>query len=290
MGKCPKNVRIKYQQALVQEANRLEHPIHPKLFDADLVFNITKYIMEVAESSKVLRSGAHQTHETADGRAYESNGAHTNLVRTLIQLYMFTMYGYSLRGFSPRHIIRYINSIKLLKLLPYLDIMTTIHDFPENKYGDIPDDGNRNEILKKLHELQYLEETKKQCIVIYGEEVTNRVFKLYEEFNNKSTPIGRALYCADKVAAILYYINSDKDGNYVCVKPDDIEKSATNAQSVKHCRKTSNGYPVAWLWTMDYLRTRMLVRYDESLFFTSVIIMMTIMVYGKWHEKDSLSS
>lgn len=287
MKKCPKNFRPEYLKVLNTEAKRLGFLIYPQLLDTDLVYNIAKYITEVTRSSQELRSGEIQCGIASDTtRTYESVGAHTNLVRTLIQQYLVTMYGHKLPiGFALKHPIRCtrrrLTKKHLFSLLFLLDILATIHDFPENEYGDIADDGNRDEQLKIAREHQYLKKIKELCVTIYGKKVTNKVFELYNEFEDKSSPIGRAMYCADKVAAILYYINSDKNGNYAYVKPEDVKKSATNTQSVRFCEETPNGYRLSDLWKNDYSRTRHLIRYDEDLFFISIIIMMNIIVHGE---------
>ena len=121
---------------------------------------------------------------------------------------------------------------------------------------------------------------------IYGKRKAGAIFQLYYEFERHSTPLGRVIYCADKIAAPLYFINSDRSGERSYVSREEVEKSETNIRSAKLCRKTKRGFLIGQLWTADYVYTRELVKYDEDMFFTAIAVMMTLIVYGEWFDDE----
>ena len=288
---CLKKVFQQYLRIIHEIADYYGLTLVPQLNDPKLIYSLATVLMEAAENSKVLRSGEIQSGNTKDTRAYESDGAHVNLVQMLVSLYTETML---YRKIPFRYILSHPNVfIKMLYrrfTWPHWSITEAVikmHDFPENKYKDIPDNGTRNETEKKAKERHYLERLKKYYIEIYGERKAGKIFQLYDEFEKHSTPLGRVIYCADKIAAPLYFINSDRSGERSYVSREEVEKSKTNIRSAELCKETEQGILTGLLWTADYMYTRKLIKYDEDMFFAAIAVMMTLIVYGEWFDIES---
>lgn len=286
----PEEVFPKYVPIISKIADSNNLTLDPVLNDPELVYSLTQVLMETAENSKVLRSGEIQSGNTKDTRAYESDGAHVNLVQMLVSLYIETML---YRKIPFRYILGHPNVfIKRLYrrfTWPHWSIIEAVikmHDFPENEFNDIPDNGTRNETLKRNEERFYLEKLEDYYIKIYGERKAKKIFQLHYKFAKHSTPLGRVIYCADKIAAPLYFINSDGSGERSYVSRKEVEKSETNKQSAKLCEETEQGILTSLLWLADYLYTRKLIKYDEDMFFTAIAVMMTLIVYGEWFDDE----
>ena len=287
---CLKEVFQQYLLIIHEIADYYDLTLDPVLNDPELVYSLTQVLMETAENSKVLRSGEIQSGNTKDTRAYESDGAHVNLVQMLVSLYFETML---YRKVPIRYILNHptLFAKRLYRRFTWphwsiIEAVIKMHDFPENKYKDIPDNGTRNETTKRLEEHLYLERLEKYYIKIYGERKARKIRQLYYEFEGRSTPLGRVIYCADKIAAPLYFINSDRRGKRSYVSRKEVEKSETNIRSAKLCRKTKRGFLIGQLWTVDYVYTRELIKYDEDMFFTAIAVMMTLIVYGEWFDVE----
>lgn len=289
--RCTRNISTQYRKILKDIAEDYNRTLSPQIKDAKLVYSLTVILMETAESSKVLRSGEIQSGNTDDNRAYESDGAHVNLVQMLVSLYIETM-------LCKKIPIRYI--LKHPKLLarrlyyrlswPHwsiIEAMIKMHDLAENESGDIADNGRRNELAKRSMEQSYLNDLRKYYDEIFGKRKAKRIFQLYKEFEEKSTPLGQVIYCADKIAAPLYFINSDASGTRSYVSKNEVEKSELNKKSAELCEETNQGYLLGKLWTADFVYTRRIVQYDTEMFFTAIAIMMTLVVYGKWFDTES---
>lgn len=74
------------------------------------------------------------------------------------------------------------------------------HDIPEVFTGDIPDDGSRAHADKDEIERMLYEE---KIAPAYSHEDYMLIREFFNSFQNHDTPAGRALYCLDKLEAVL---------------------------------------------------------------------------------------
>ncbi len=248
-----------------------------KLPNANEIGDISYQIAEVAESSLVLRSFNNNYKLTKDKRAFESVGAHTNLMITIVD-----------RALS----FLYKTESELLKEgYSYREIMEAarLHDLPENLIGDKPDNGFTDDCDKKVSERFYYN-------IFFRKyhwqdpESLNRIRRLLEEMDEKSSRIGKLLYCADKVSAIIITLQCDRYNNPPLLGPKNKIASKRDLEEMSICDGKVRGlYRASEMWTIDWFKARKLIDYDETGFFTSLIIMRTLQVRGKWYnwrEKD----
>lgn len=240
----------------------IEEPIH--------MYDITYRILEIAYNSTIIRVGNSVGHLTKSLLAYESDSAHTNLVRSLVKYALDCKFGWNIS--SPRYDRSEIDEAILL------------HDLPENETGDIPDNRNRNEAKKLAQENAYFENilaTYKPSYKYHSEKIT----RLLHEMQEKSTVEGRLLYVADKASAIIMMLTYDRIGLYPYVYPNEPTVSKIDPSELAMCSKLANGgIKLSELWTVDYLFGRNIAQFDESGFFTAIIVMATLIVHGEWYD------
>ena len=100
------------------------------------------------EVTVTLRDG--NGHTVSRPLAFESDGAHANLMAEIVGHALLACYGPDFGepdGTHPRTVDGY----------SYRDIMRAIryHDCPENLYGDVSDNGSRDESVKRQYESDY---------------------------------------------------------------------------------------------------------------------------------------
>ena len=251
-------------------ASDIQNICQPLLQKPNLIANITRRLLEIAKNSTVLRCGSRIGHLTVSRIAYESDAAHTNLFRTLANYCLDLTYGWGVD--TPLYSRREIDEAIL------------IHDLPENETGDIPDNGSRDENEKLANDHAYFED----FLSLYSINEEGHCYyikKLLNEMESKSTEEGRILYLADKLSAILMMLCYDDLGLYPYAHYDDPDISDINKAEIKLCEMRYNeGYLLSEIWTVDFLFARELTRYDDTGFFTAVIIMATLLVHGKWYD------
>lgn len=240
--------------------------------DTDRIYMMSKHFQEVARASYIGRSYNTRYKLTNGTRVFESTAAHTNLVMALVD-----------GAIS-------INSQmkqKLDKTYSYREIMEVvrIHDLPENRIGDWPDNGSRDETEKARLEDEYL----KEYMLYYpadDPEFKKKVFKLFGEMNKQSSIAGRLIYTADKTAAIIATLTLDQlqmspmmhINNKDASDRDKTEMSICDYCSTKGYRKASE------MWTIDHFHIRGLNRFDDTGFFTAIIVMYTLLINGHWYQ------
>lgn len=264
-----------YEQIMLKEAALKDLDIdkfiarHLPLAQPRHIFDITKRIIEIALNSTVIRSGNITSALTNDSMAFESDGAHTNLVRSLVKYAMDIHYGW---GNSSQDYDRF-----------EIDEAITLHDLPENLTGDIPDNRNRDEAKKAQIENHYFD----RIITTYvGPQSSHRlkIRQLLQEMQDKTSFEGRMLYVADKVSAILMMLCYDRIKLYPSVHPDDPSITKVNREEISLCEKQQNGnILLSELWTVDFLYGRNIVQYDETRFFLAILVMATLWVRGEWY-------
>lgn len=267
------NISIEYKRIIENEL-RINNPKNAQtsliVNDAIYVINVAKRILEIAKNSTVLRCGNRIGHLTEEQIAYESDGAHTNLVRALTDYILDAVYeqtGYSL-NYTRREI----------------DEAILIHDLPENAIGDIPDNGSRNEAEKHLAEGLYYEDFF-QYYEPYDYLFRHRIQSLLYEMEAKSSVEGRIIYAADKLAAIIMMLCYDYLGLYPHAHPNEESMTKVNQIELNTCEiKYQKGILLSELWTVDFLVGRKLVKYDDTGFFTALLVACTLLCHGKWYN------
>lgn len=110
-----------------------------------------------------------------------------------------------------------ILATNIMELYPYIIPMDdrykvlqclAIHELGENEGGDIPDDGTRDEQKKDAEELEYV----KKYLSNWHEVHANQVLSAFIEMQQKSTELGRFIYCIDKTEALLQNLIYESEG------------------------------------------------------------------------------
>ena len=117
-----------------------------QVYDTKEIYNIAKKVMEIGKNSFVLRgyNGSYGLTMRSQSCAYESVGAHTNLLTEIVDQFLVYSFGENVDR-------------KLPFGHKYRNIMNAVrrHDLPENEIGDIPDNGSGNVDEKQRLERQY---------------------------------------------------------------------------------------------------------------------------------------
>ncbi len=264
------------------------------LSEANDLLNLTIQIMEVAYSSSVIRSYNIIYGLTEEKRTYESDGGHTNLVKEILDRALCFVYG----PYSDQKREGY----------PREDIMRAAgrHDLAENVTGDKADNGDRDEEKKRKIEQFYLKEFSELSPKTMLTSEYN-IARILDEFENKSSPIGRLLYLSDKVSAIIATLVEE-----MVRKPPQAQKVADtlnvpvekvigkpplmsihsplasrkdrDLMRIAGSRNNKNVYTAGEMWTVDYLKYRSLRKYDDSGFFTAIVILTTLIVKNEWYD------
>jgi hypothetical protein len=128
---------------------------------------------------------------------------------------------------------------------------------------------------------------------------SQNIDRLFVEMEEKSSWAGRLLYSADKISAIIITLQLDEIGSPPLMEKNAEEASRRDKAEMEICenpisRTNRHGHKTTYyraseMWTMDWLKIRNLVQYDDSLFFTALVVMRTLQVnrkWYKWREKD----
>ena len=239
-------------------------------FSGEQIRSTSLRLLEIAKNSTVLRCGNVLGHLTNDTIAYESDGAHTNLVRAMVKYAMDFIYGWGAN--SPNYYREEIDEAAL------------IHDLPENDTGDVPDNRTRDEASKQKVEETFIEEFMKQAKPRKPMHA-HKVRKLLQQMQDKSTTEGRILYTADKLSAVIMMLALDHLGLYPYAFPGEKSISKISDEEFSFCTKRTDGSVLlSDVWTIDFLHGRKLNQYDDYSFFTAILIMTTLLVKGEWYD------
>lgn len=258
---------------------KIDKDFHIPSMSAQEILNITDQIMCFTESATVLRACATHYGLTRDTVAYESVGAHTNLVCAIVDRALSYEYG------------PYFE--KTEDNFTYREIMEVIrrHDLPENETGDTPDNGARDEKAKLSTEHSYLRMFAKESP---SREVDfeKHIKQLQHNMEEKFGFTGKLLYAADKVAAILMVLCYDSEGISPILDTRQPNLSRRELAEIKICTqtyKTGTFCKASEMWTIDYFKIRKIYQYDTTGLITAILIMCTIITNRKWYgwrEKD----
>ncbi len=277
-----------FRRIVVEEARRREPNIPPEcgiFTDPHVARQIVYYLYEVAKSSFVIR-GYNPKYGISEpnAQAYESVGAHTNLVLAITDCALRYIYDGSIPnetegGFT------------------YQDIMETIriHDLPENKIGDICDDGSHDEAQKHQDEEQYLAEFNKNY-PIWAHSLGANARTLFGEMRpDTKSPTGLLLFLADKTAALLVaLLLDDTSDSPPMLSKNDPNASERDRAELELCDSLFDGEfgLMSEMWTVDFFNIRNFAKRDHSGFFTAIIVMATLLIHGRWYnwrENDYLA-
>lgn len=261
------------------------------ILDASVqMYNIAWRLFETARMSFVTRSYNLRYGLSDAPIVYESVGGHANLTAAIVDEALNFLHGDGLDILLDR-------TLQLEYRYTYREIMTAVrlHDLGENKYGDIPDNGARDDAEKDRRELEYI----KHYIVTFAadDEIFGyNVLRLLREMQEKKTPIGRLMYLSDKTAATIVTLCLDLMEDSPMMNRDSPYASGRDHDEMALCdysvtRPEGEYYRASEMWTVDFFKMRNIVELDNTGFFTALIIMATIMVHGnwyKWRENDYL--
>ena len=158
------------------------------------------------------------------------------------------------------------------------------HDLPENITGDLPDNSSRNEAAKTAAENAYY----KEFIAKYPHDQQHfaaRAIELIEHMGRCDTPTGRLLKVADKCSAIFITLTYNSVGRTPMMHLYDPKASQRDIEEMRECDYVQDGFRKASeMWTLDHFTKRKTILYDDTGFFTAIIVMYTLMVEGKWYS------
>ena len=271
---CPAIAR-QYYKIMAEEAKLSDQ--NWDIVEAKEMFNTTLQIAEIAKSATVLRSYVYFCNiASVDTQAHESDGAHTNLMSALIDRFWQYYYGpdahYAEDGYSYRDLIE----------------ATRRHDLPENDTGDIPDNGNRDEYAKSFQEHGYQRQFA-QLSPSRSTDSEKRIRRALLEMEGKTSLSGKLLYIADKSAALIMALCYDSLGQPPYRSDTDPCITEREQQELGLCdyqvsKVSSPACFTSEMWTMDYFQMRKLVQYDDTGFFTALIVMYTLQIHNYWYS------
>ena len=206
---------------------------------------------------------------------FESVGAHTNLVCAIAEEALDFFYGHGF-GYTERTIDGYL----------YQDVITAIHahDLAELRYGDLADNGSHDKDAKFKLELEYLENYLDTYSISLRHEKAV-LLKLLKEMEAQSSHTGKVVYLADKAAALIATLYLDSIKRSPMIRMSSSYASDRDKSEMRNCDRSYDGaYKASEMWAVDYFVERKIVDIDESLFFTALIVMMTLIVNGRWYN------
>ena len=174
----------------------------------------------------------------------------------------------------------------------YSEIMEAIrlHDLPENTIGDWLDNGTRDESEKAKLEDDWYKEFK-EFYPEREEKFIKMTLCLLEDMRKKDRSTGMMLYMADKTALVIISLAYDWIGHPHTMFIGSTKASERDRQEMAICDWQNAGYRKATeMFTTDIFHIREITQYDETGFFTALLVMCTLIVNnGKWYdwrEKD----
>lgn len=238
-------------------------------------------LYEGAQQEFVSRSYNTRYNLTKEKIVYESVAAHTNLMNTLVTHALDYTYGGQEFGMA--------NGLQTtVDGYTYREIVeaTRMHDLPENEIGDIPDNGARDETKKVQDEFRYFQRYLDSYVRESDSRFRCRVLDLLQHMYNQDSPTGKLLFLADKVSAFIATLCLDRFIKMPMMNRYSSEASERDQLEMSNCDYVYNGayFSASEMWTMDFLAIRKTVELDETMFFTAVLVMATILSHGEWYS------
>ena len=264
---------LHYDRIMAEEAKLSHDPWD--IPEASEMWNTVKQITEYATASTVLRSYV-WNYGLCDEDArttHESDAGHTNLMSAIIDCALCYIYGpeanYTEDGYTYREVMEAVRR----------------HDLPENLTGDIPDDGARDEFAKAEADAKYQREFS-QFSPSRNANSEKKILRLLEEMEGKTSPTGKLLYLADKVSATLMALcyNSQYQAPHKAITAENITLREIEGMRLCDEEYSRNTYYASEIWTVDYFKSRRLVKYDDTGFITALLVMYTLQVRHDWYS------
>ena len=261
----------------IMEAESAYNPACKKLSTyASDIYRDSKYLAEIARSCLLPRGWcANFGLGGSENFVNESVGAHTYLMSTLVDLF--------LRSEAGRDFIR---DGFTEDSYAYQEIMEAIrlHDLPENAIGDWLDNSTRDEAKKMALEDDWytaFRDSYDYCQRgLYDEAV-----KILTDMRNKDHPTGRLLFAADKYSLIIATLTCDWLGHSPSMKKDSPEAAGRDHEEMDYCDHREDGvFSASEMFTIDILRLRKLYQFDDTSYFTAILVMFTLMTKGRWYD------
>lgn len=242
--------------------------------DAAEMWGIATQILDAARLGLVPRSYNKRYGLSKAKIAYESVGAHTYLALSIFNAWHNYEYG---PYHEPSH--RY-NCEEALRR----------HDLPETVIGDIPDAGERDESVKNMIEHSYFR-AYSLLSPSRNKNIDEAANKLLYEMEEKTNPLARSIYVADKISALIITLACDKMGIPPKMKPSCKHSSARDRYEMGLCDyRIGKACYASEMWAIDYLKARHLNQYDDKGYYTALLVMCTLLVNGgkwySWRETD----
>lgn len=241
--------------------------------------NLSWRLLDIAKGAFVPRGYNKSYGLSSEEFYFESVSAHTNLVTAIVTAALdfycgisfgsvWDAYEMSYGGYSYRDIIEVVR----------------LHDLAENETGDIADNGMRDEIMKNDEEFLYVE-AHLATYPLFQNRFRRAVLGLFKEMQEKSSPTGTLIYLADKVAALVITLALDREGRSPLISPDSPDLSERDRQEIEICDCSYDGkYRASEMWATDFFMVRKLAELDTDLFFTALVVMMTLDVHDRWYS------
>lgn len=252
---------------------------NPGIIAATDISNVTHRLSQIAESSFVPRSYVSAYGINHDEVTNESVGAHTNLVIALTEEALSYYYGSDFGNPEGKY-TRTIDGYTAREVTE----AARQHDLAENVFGDIPDNGDRDNAAKDREEDDYFYRYSR-TFPKDRTKFTDNVFSLLMQMRNPYSPTGRLLYLADKTAAL--FITLQYDTNNISPQMDKNNPDATGRDKTEMelCDYVEQGKcKASEMWAIDYFKMREICKQDDYGFFTAILVMRTLEVNGKWYS------
>lgn len=269
-------IKSEYHRIMKAEANIAHHMwCHSWHYPyAAEMWGTAIQILDVARLSFVPRSYNKRYGLSRAKIAYESVGAHTYLALSIFNAWHNYEYG-PYRELSHRY-----NCEEALRR----------HDLPEIAIGDIPDAGERDESAKIAAERNYFE-SYSSFSPLSNKNIDEAVNKMLYDMEEKTSHLGRSIYVADKISALIITLACDKIGIPPKMKPSCKHASPRDRYEMSLCDYRIDGACYASeMWAIDYLKARLLNQYDDKGYYTALLVMCTLLVNGgewySWREAD----
>lgn len=273
------DLKKEYDRIIEQEKIFLDSSGSYIPLSSEEAYNTSYQILEIASSALVSRVYNREYNVTKESIAYESVSAHTNLGIALIDRFWMFIYG--------------PDALKTIDGYSYREVTEAFrrHDLPENIIGDIPDNGNRDDAKKAIEEHDYWQSFS-DCSPGRDSDSERKIAELLEKMEKRKPPTGNMLYAADKVSAIIITLCYDRQGLFPKKSRHSPTASSKELRAMSFCDFCDHGmYRASEMWTIDYLKLRNIAKYDQYGYFTSLMVMLTLIVNQKWYdwrEKDYL--
>ena len=265
---------------IMQEESAMQNDRMPYIWSFEEACNTALQLEQIALNSLVDRSYNSIYHLHGGVASFESDGAHTNFVDSLAFACIRRHYGPNIfildetRGITTEHVHEAIKR----------------HDLEENRTGDCPDSSDEKDRLEAKFEREVIYQREYcQLSPSRNSEFDEKVNLLLDEMRHQSSELGKIIYVADKIAAVLFLLTLQKTGRdaYRTIR----ETNLTDRDKREIYTIAGEVEPFflqhflgSEMWTVDYLSERNIARYDTTGFYTSILVAYTLIVRGEWYE------